>query len=207
MEKHARLKDTKKIHVITNMLTFTESASPDILNHKDKSVLVVARLDENQKKISTILKVWNRIKDHSGYTLNIVGTGKDEKYYKEWVSSHNISDVIFHGQQSPLQFYQKAEIFLMSSPSEGWGLTITESYQNAVVPVVLNTSSVFKDIIEEGATGFLPNTISEFKNNLEYLLNHPDSRKDMGVNALKRAQMFSPLKVGNCWEMLFKKIK
>lgn len=65
-----------------------------------------------------------------------------------------MSNVEFLGKQSPLAFYLKAKIFLMSS--EGWGLTITESMQNGVVPIVLNTFKVFKDIIQDNIDGFLP---------------------------------------------------
>lgn len=38
----------------------------------------------------------------------------------------------------------------MTSSAEGWGLTLTESLQRGVVPVVMNSSPVFSEIIETG---------------------------------------------------------
>jgi glycosyltransferase involved in cell wall biosynthesis len=205
--KHAKLKDDSKMRVITNMLTFPEIANATVLDKKEKSVLVVSRMDENQKKISIILKVWRGIKDKNGYTLDIVGTGKDADKYKEWGQNNYLKDVIFHGHQTPLPFYQKASIFLMASPREGWGLTITESIQNGVVPVVMNTSSVFYDIIEDGVSGYLPNNVNEFKDKLLTLMCNDEKRRTMASKGLERAILFSPVVVGDQWEMMLKQIR
>lgn len=204
--KHAKLKEDSKIRVITNMLTFPEIANATILDKKEKSVLVVSRMNENQKKISTILSAWRGIKEKNGYTLDIVGIGKDADKYKEWVQKNNLQDVIFHGQQSPLLYYQKASIFLMSSPREGWGLTITESFQNGVVPVVMNTSSVFSDIIEDGVSGYLPNNINEFKDRLQTLIINDEKRRAMAYASLERAKLFTSSSVGERWNTILNDI-
>jgi glycosyltransferase involved in cell wall biosynthesis len=203
---HAKLKEVSKMKVITNMLTFPEIANTTILDKKEKSVLVVSRLDENQKKISTILNIWKGIKEKNGYTLDIVGIGKDADKYEEWVQKNNLQDVVFYGQQSPLPYYQKATIFLMSSPREGWGLTITESLQNGVVPIVMNTSSVFENIIDDGVSGYLPNNVSEFKDRLQTLISHDDKRITMALAGLERARLFSPAIVGVKWEEMLNEI-
>ena len=203
---HAKLKDDSKMRIITNMLTFPEIANATILDKKEKSVLVVSRMDENQKKISIILKVWRGIKDKNGYTLEIVGTGRDAHKYQEWVQKNNLKDVKFHGHQPPLPYYQKASIFLMASPSEGWGLTITESIQNGVVPVVMNTSSVFYDIIEDGKTGFLANTKEEFASYLQRLIDDDYLRSKMAKAGLKSACSFTSENVGEKWESMLNDI-
>lgn len=204
---HARLRDDSKMRVITNMLTFSEIANSTIVDKKEKSILLVSRLDENQKKISTILKIWKGIKDKHGYVLNIVGTGRDANKYKKWLKKNNLRDVIFHGQKSPLPYYQEASIFLMTSPNEGWGLTITESLQNGVVPIVLNTSSVFSDIISDNINGFLPKTPVEMKERLKSLLINDNLRNNMAIAALESATRYTSNQVGDKWELLFKELK
>lgn len=203
---HAKLKDDSKMRVITNMLTFPEIADATILDKKEKSVLVVSRMDENQKKISTILKVWRGIKDKNGYTLEIVGTGRDADKYKEWVQKNNLKDVKFYGHQPSLPYYQKASISLMASPREGWGLTITESIQNGVVPVVMNTSSVFSEIIEDGVSGFLPNDLNEFKEKLQTLICNDEKSRTMALAGLERAILFTSSLVGEKWNIVFNEI-
>lgn len=197
----AHLSKTDKISVITNMLTFDRVANPNTLREKENIILVVSRLDEKQKRISIILDIWKRanIKD---WKLQIIGTGKDEDYYHDIVRNNNIKNVVFLGHQSPLPFYQKAKIFLMTSPKEGWGLTITESMQNGVVPVVLNTSSVFKDIIIDGKTGFLAKDKKQMINIINSLTSNNNLLLEIARNALSDISRFSSERVGNDWQKL-----
>lgn len=201
----AGLQDTSKMHVITNMLTFPEIADKSIIKQKENKVVVVARMDEQQKRISTILKVWHSI-DLKDWTLQIIGTGKDADYYKEMVTKKHIRNVEFLGHQTPWPFYQKAKLFMMSSPREGWGLTITESMQNATVPIVLNTSAVFRDIVRDKVDGFLPNNEREMAERLTQLMSDNDLRNQMAEAALEGAARFTPEKVGEQWENLLIKI-
>ena len=194
LEAITKVTPMDKMRVITNMLTFPEIADKSILDRKEKMVLIVSRLDENQKRISLMIKAWMSIKEHHGYKLHIVGTGKDGEYLEKLASSSK--DIIFEGAQSPLSWYQSARIFLMASPREGWGLTLTESLQNGVVPIALKTSKVFADIIDDGVTGFLPKNKKEFREKLLLLLKDNELRNKMAVAGLNSANRFSSSVVG-----------
>lgn len=204
LQQMTGIKHMEKACVITNMLTFPEIADTKILETKEKIVLVVSRLDENQKRISTIIKAWKSIKNHNGYSLHIVGTGKDEKYHKD--IARGCDNIFFEGAQSPQRWYQKAKIFLMASPREGWGLTITESLQNGVIPIVMRTSKVFSDIISDGINGYLPNTEKGFVNKLQTLLDNEALQKEMASEGLKSAYRFSSMNVGDKWIDLLENI-
>lgn len=194
-----------KACVITNMLTFPEVAGNSILDKKEKIVLVVSRLDENQKRISTILKVWEST-NNKDWKLQIVGTGKDADYYKRMVEKRHIYNVEFLGHQNPWSFYQRAKLFLMTSPREGWGLTITESMQNGTVPIVLNTSEVFREIVREGVDGFLPTNEREMVKKLTLLMADDKLREEMAKAALEGATRFTPEKVGEQWNKMLNEI-
>ncbi len=196
----ARLDNTEKIRIIPNMLTFPKIANESILERKEKIVLVVARLDDEQKNISFIIDAWSKIKDHRGYKLHIVGDGTDrEKLHQK---AKLTSNIIFEGQQSPLQWYERAKIFLMASPREGWGLTITESLQNGVVPIVLNTSTVFNDIIQHRENGYLANNKIDYILYLSELLNDDIKLRNIGLNGLKSAYRYSNKIIGDKWDNL-----
>ena len=167
-------------------------------------VLIVSRLDENQKRISLMIKTWLSLEDHYGYRLHFVGSGQDETFYKHLAAGS--PDIVFEGAQSPLSWYQRARIFLLASPREGWGLTLTESLQNGVVPVVMNTSKVFGDIICDGRTGFIADTPQQYAERIELLMTDDHLRNKMAVAGLESAHRFSSESVGDKWENMLNEI-
>lgn len=198
--KLSGINDSGKLRFITNMLTFPKIEGIEILDKKEKVVLVVARLDDEQKNISFIIDVWKSLSDHYGYTLHVIGDGKDSFKLKKLAAG--VDNLVFEGPQSPLNWYQRAAIFLMASMREGWGLTLTESLQCGVVPVALNTSTVFKDILSNGKNGFLARDKKEYGKYLELLMSEDSLRKTMAKEALLSAKRFSAKNVGDKWEKL-----
>ncbi|RGR89508.1 glycosyltransferase [Phocaeicola plebeius] len=204
-----KLKDFSKLRAIPNPLTFPTISSPDILNIKKKQVLIVARMSEYHKNISFALKVWKRLNQQqilSEWQLILVGDGPDKIEYQKYAKKNNLHNVIFKGQQNPEKFYEESSIFLMTSPAEGWGLTITESLQRGVVPIVMNSSPVFSEIIDNGINGFL--TRNKSLNNLSYtlskLIKNTELRQMMAKRALQKASKFTIDSVLNQWEQIIR---
>lgn len=204
-KKMANLIDSNKVRFIPNMLTFPEIASVDIIQKKEYKVLVVARLDDEQKNISFIIDAWKSLKNHYGYTLHILGNGQDKQILQDKVKG--LTNIKFEGQLSPLCWYQRAKIFLMASPREGWGLTLTESLQNGVVPVILNTSTVFCDIINNGENGFLANNKNEYMEFLEKLMTDSELLGKMALKGLESAERFTPEAIGDLWTGMLNEIE
>lgn len=194
------LTDPKKLRVIPNMLTFPTIADDSILTEKERTIVVVARLMEKHKRISLILKTWHTIPEHGGYTLQILGDGPDADMYRQMIKDMGICDVQLLGQQDPLPYYRKAQMSLLASPREGWGLVITESLQNGVVPVVMDTSTVFHDILTDGKDGYLCSDQREFRHRIEALMTDEALRHRLALNGLRRAAAFTPDRAGEIWE-------
>lgn len=205
--KSAQLRDYIKLLTINNPLTFDDISTPDILERKKKMVLICARMSEYQKRISLVLKCWRKINSNpcaKDWILKIVGTGPDLDYYKEFVDKYSINNVVFEGRQNPDKYYREASIFLMTSGFEGWGLTLTESLQRGVVPVVMNTSPVFVDIIQNGYNGFLTrgSNLNDFTRHVSRLMSDESLLKRMQLNALKSAEKFSLEKTMEKWRRI-----
>lgn len=206
-----QLESYDKLYAINNTLTFDDISSEEILNTKEKTILLVSRLSETHKRISIAIKVWKRISRKSKYkdwTFRIVGNGNDLERYKKYVKKHNVERIVFEGEQNPEPYYRTASIFLMTSPAEGWGLTITESLQRGVVPVILNSSPVFSEIVEDNVSGILveDNNIKKFQEAVELLINDEQLRNKMGKNCLERAKLFSKEITTKKWEELISRI-
>lgn len=207
MKKVMKRQNYEKITVINNPLTFPNIATIEDLDKKKRTILVCARMSEYHKRISLVLKAWMALQHQGvtkGWTLKLVGDGPDLNRYKRFVEKNCLDNVVFYGQQNPLPFYQEASILLLTSSAEGWGLTITEGLQNGVVPVVMNSSPVYTDIIENNCNGFLTanNDIASFAKHCRTLMTDSGRLLTMQVNAIESSKKFDIKKTLNLWEQI-----
>ena len=182
-----------KFEAIGNALSFDEYATSLDLQHKKKQLLFVGRLAEQSKRVSFILKIWERIyKHHPDWHLIIVGFGRSEKDYKGYVEKKHLPRVNFEGKQKPLRYYRDSSIFLMTSAFEGWGMTLTEAQQMGCVPVAMKSFSSVVDIIHDGVDGYVVNNndIDSFCLKVSKLMDNPDILSRMAHNAIKSSAKF-----------------
>ena len=209
--KYADIKDDSKFAVIPNTLSFSTMPDPGCFNRKEKRVLIVTRMQDRQKRIVLALKIWGLIKKRKesyGWSLDIVGTGEDFDKCTNYSKKNNIPDVTFYGNQVPNSFYKRSSIFMMTSRSEGWGLTLTESQQFLVVPVVFDTVSVFNDIIQDEYNGYLvkEGNIDKYVDRVCTLMSNDSKRKEMAQNGYISCQRFSRENVGAMWKKLIDEV-
>ena len=204
LKKVMQRNEYMKLHAIGNMLTFPYVAETEILKTKSKTVMVCARMSEYHKRITLILKAWELVKRcpiAGDWVLKIIGDGHDLPRYKRMVMKRGIVDIEFLGQQSPKSFYENGAILLMASSAEGWGLAITEGLQNGVVPVVMDSSPVYSDIIQNGYNGILTpdNDVKAFAKAFIWLISDDEQRRKMQINALESAMRFTSEKTIEKW--------
>lgn len=200
---------TAKITAIDNCLRFDNSIEQEDIGKKEKEVLVVSRLHELVKNLSTVLYAWKKIQDagktDEGWRLTIVGHGPDEQMYKELAKKLNLKNVSFEGRQDPEKYYRRASIFTMTSISEGWGMTLLESHQSGVVPIALDTYESLHDIITDGYNGMIvpPNDMDAFVAGIIELMDNEERRRQMAQNAVESSRRFTPEIVANKWLSMF----
>lgn len=206
---YANIKDKSKFVVIPNALSYNEFLSEDKIYRKEKQVLVVSRLNEAQKRISLAIKAWAEVNhndnyNHSLWGLKIVGTGPDEDYYKKLVKDLGLKNVEFYGRQQPKTYYEESSIFLMTSPNEGWGLTLTEAQQFGCVPIAFDSFSSLKDIITDEINGFIipNNDIETYTKKIIELMTNQTLRQEMAKNAIELSKRYELDKVIQKWESL-----
>lgn len=210
LKKVMRRSEYNRIFSINNPLTFDRIATTESLDKKNKTILVCARMSEYHKRISLTLKTWKILQRQNavdGWRLKLVGEGPDLERYKKYVSDNGIGNIEFLGRRNPLPFYEESSILLLTSGAEGWGLSLTEALQNGVVPVVMNSSPVYADIIENGYNGYLcPNgNVKAFARRIAALVENPLQIRTMQKNALASAKKFSIDKTISLWETLITK--
>lgn len=202
----------KGYEVIGNPLTFHQFATIDDISKKENVVLIVSRLHESPKNLKAAFRIWKKI-ENSGlapeWTLRLAGHGCDEKEILDYARLLDLKQFVFLGRtNNPLPLYQEASLFMMTSRCEGFGVTLTESLQNGVVPIAFNSFSAVQDIIEDGVNGFLINPYDEetYAERLLDLMTNRDKREKMAIAGGERVKKFKIDYIGKEWERLFQNI-
>lgn len=127
--------------------------------------------------------------------LLVVGDGSLKKEMEKQAVEFSVSDYIeWKGrtEQSKLQeCYDKIDILLMPSRSEGFGLTAIEGMARGCVPVVSNTGGL-PEVVKNNISGLLHNT-EDFKDLADKIVSLCKNRKmldSLSRNAVERAKDF-----------------
>lgn len=192
-----------RLEYICNPLSFDCSISKKDLADKENIVLVVARLYEPQKRLTLLFKVWKHVQ-RDDWKLVVVGDGEDRIMYEDMVNSLQLKNVSFEGVQNPISYYRKAKIFAMTSSWEGFPMTILESLQMGVVPVVMDSFPAAKDMIQDGENGYLvDDDISAFAKRLQILMTDNEKTLLLASNACASSKNYNISEIGTQWMKLF----
>lgn len=210
-KKINHLRNDSKLQAISNPLSFPEQKNVNF-QEKKAQVLIVGRFSESEKRFLLALKVWKEFNNQNisnRWELIIVGFGKDENIYKEYVRRNKLSNVKFVGKQDPFEYYKKASIFLMTSAFEGFPLTLIEAQQLGVVPIVMDSFPSLHNIIINDYNGIIVNNndVKAMCLALKDLTANQEKRKYLAVNGLSYINKFSVANIAQQWEDLFSKFK
>lgn len=198
--KDNNIKNDHKLYVIANPYEVTCN---DLIP-KEKIVLVVARLNNQQKRIDRVLQFWKKFhKNEDGWKLMIVGDGVDLDMLKRMAISLGLTDYFFEGHSdNPMSYYSRAMIFMMTSDVEGFGMVLIEAMSARCVPVAMNCFLALPDIVANRQNGMIveKDDISGMVTSTEYVIAHFD---EMAIHAQESVKRFDVEIIVNKWEKLF----
>lgn len=95
----------------------------------NKVFLFVGRLDESSKRLTLLLRVANKCKqDKVKSTFWIIGSGPDEKKYKDIVNKDKLDNVIFMGaKKNPYPYMKACDYLILTSRYEGFPVVYNEA--------------------------------------------------------------------------------
>lgn len=104
----------------------------------------------------------------------------------------NIEFLGRQSQEALAAFYDRIDILLMPSRSEGFGLTAIEGMARGCVPVVANIGGL-PEVVEDGRNGLLhnPADTADMAAKIQSLINNPDALWHLRQQALRRAWDFT----------------
>ena len=130
-------------------------------NLKPKNFIYVGRLSVG-KNVEFLLKVFGSIKrefrEAGDWGLIIVGDGPLRQEVEKFIKANNLEkDVYITGGMSWKEvpkFYAIADVFVLPSLSEPWGLVVNEAMICGLPVVVSKRAGAYWDLVKEGVNGF-----------------------------------------------------
>ena len=113
----------------------------------------------NKKNLFRLLNAFEKYKKSGGVLdLMLIGAGPNEKLINNYISHSKYKNSIhkkYWKQISELPFYYKsAKVFVLASTNDQWGLVVNEALASGIVCLVSRECGCFKDLIENGSTGW-----------------------------------------------------
>ena len=173
---------------------------------KEKQVMWCGRRAHNSKNVVFLPRLWKRlISKHPDWNLVVVGDGIDRGLLEQRFERYGLHNVQITGNVNPNPYYAQSKIFILPSFAEGFGMVLLESMAHACVPIVFDSSPVFRDIIDDGANGCIVPDLDEdaFIRACDNLMTDEDLLAQMGQKAKEKVEKFSMNKVCDAWKALF----
>ena len=167
------------------------------LGYPRRLILYSGRLDR-KKGVFTLLEAFVKIsRELSDVGLLIAGHGPERKNMEEFCCAAKLRQVYFLGPWQYRQMpsaYALADVLVLPTFSDTWGMVINEAFACGVPAVVSNVAGACDDLIIDGETGFAVNAGNpvELANRILHILQDPALRNRMSANCRALIQKYSP---------------
>lgn len=155
------------------------------------TLLVAGRLIPLKRVGDVIQAMAQLVKSNPAVRLIVAGDGPSMEDLKELSSELALGDHIsFLGfQEDMIPLYQKADVFVQCSETEGLSMSILEAAMQGIPSVVSNVGSN-REIVIDGETGYLypKGDINALTNALNRLLKDPNERERFSCKAQEHAK-------------------
>lgn len=188
--------DENKLKVIYNLIDcdwIVRLSQCKSVEKKKFTICMVGRLNR-QKRYDRAFEVVRKLKnDGYSFELWILGSGELETELKEMVETQNINDIVsFKGFQKTVYPYMKeADVFLNTSESEGYPLTLCEALC-LCLPIVATNITGSNEILANSKAGILvEENIESIYRGLKQMIDNNLLRKECSVNAMEFVKSFN----------------
>ena len=176
---------------ITSLLSFEEKLL------EDSFICMVARIDERQKDIKTLILAYKQLfnKNLIKEKLYLLGDGVSRRALENFVKTHKLDKQVFFlgNKANPYIWIKKANLFVLSSKYEGLPTVIIEAMILGTFVVSSDCETGPKEILKNAECGdlFEVGNVEELSQKINYVLTHSKYRAQKINQASQRVLEFS----------------
>jgi glycosyltransferase involved in cell wall biosynthesis len=142
--------DARQYHFPTTVIYNPLTLVPGSLSTgNSKKFLAVGRFSRQHKGFDLLIKAFHLFaRQHNDWTLDIVGEGVEESLYRQMITEYGLQDrITIHPFTNDIQtYYSNAQVYVLSSRWEGFGLVLVEAMAHGL-PVVSSDLPTSKEIM------------------------------------------------------------
>lgn len=195
--------DARKYHfpvdVIYNPLTL-EPGKPS--QGDSKRFLAVGRFSHRHKGFDLLIEAFNIFaKDNKEWTLDIVGEGVEEPLYRKMITDYKLEGrITIHPFTNNIQqYYTNAQVYVLSSRWEGFGLVLVEAMAHGL-PIVSSDLPTSKEIMGDFGMYFTNGNVNELAEQLHKVTEIEWDKKS--EEAIQIAQRFNIQHIIEQWNKI-----
>lgn len=207
------IRSPKKLMVQTNPVTIEIGDFIFRPETKDKEVIYVGRIDYNQKRVYRVIDTWALLeKKYPDWRLTIVGDGVERNNIENKAKNLGLKNVNFEGFQSPIEYYKRARILMLTSEYEGFPLVLAECMSFGVIPSVYGSYSAVYDIVKDGVNGIVfPYNKDGFSaedaaRRMEKIMDDDSVYRNMAKHAVETSKRYSMDEIYKSWKETFERL-
>ena len=207
------IKNPKKLMVQTNPVTIDAGGFTLDTSKKEKEIIYVGRIDYNQKRVYRVIDTWALLeRKYPDWRLTIVGDGVERNNIENKAKALGLKNVSFEGFKSPIEYYKRARMLMLTSEYEGFPLVLAECMSFGVVPAVYGSYSAVYDIVDDGVNGIVfPYRKDGFSaedaaRQMERIMADETVYKSMAEHAVETSKRYSVDEIYKSWEETFEKL-
>jgi len=209
-DKHLAERTLGNVCHIPNPLPF-EVLGATKMDERRKRIVAVGRLDAwYYKGFDLLIEAWGKIaRKCPWWSLEIVGCGSDDSvaYLKSLIRQNDVEDsVVLSGFQNDMSaVFRKAEIFVLSSRCEAFGMVLVEAMSQGCACIACDYNGRQREIIKNDSEGIViePENIEALSEAMMRLVHNDSDRMSMRKCGLLRSSEYEAPKVMKHWLKLF----
>lgn len=147
----------EKIEVIEYGFDFAQDLNPkDLLPNGKINLVIVGRLEETKGHLYALQALFKLIKTFPNLYLTLVGVGSFEGEIRAEIKRLNLNNYVnLKGYQpNGLEYMNAADVVLVPSIREGFGIVVLEAFSQKKPLVVFDVPAV-NQIVEDGVSGYV----------------------------------------------------
>jgi N-acetyl-alpha-D-glucosaminyl L-malate synthase BshA len=211
-DTYAHFNTTREIHVIPNFIAPNMEPS-DISSEvrrkyacDGEKILCHVSNFRKVKRVEDVVRIFAEVNKELKSKLILAGDGPERYSVEKLVRDLGICDrVIFLGKvRDTAHVLEIADLFLLPSETESFGLAALEAMAVSV-PVVSSNTGGIPEVNIHGVTGYLSNVgdVEDMAKNALKILKDDETLNTFKVNALKRAHDFDLEKILPMYEKIY----